>query len=322
MYTSKKIALDQVEYLKHLRRKNLEIHNDVEVINHLNCISYFRLSAYMHSFYQPNDPEKKFIAGTNFNDVIKLYLFDKNLRLLILNPIESIEIALRTQVASALAKNHGPLGYLNPNIFDSRYNHQKLIELVTRQSHLQNSGIFKKNYTTKNTKSPLQTPIWMVVELLTLKEVSTLFSNLKLSTDTEIMEAHFGWKFPLLKSWFRNVSDLRNLCAHHARVWNREFGSIPETPRKNPLNWPSIPNFISIPTKTGKSQFLNPQRRLYFQLIVIQALIKKILPINNWANNLIHLLERNHHVSISHMGFPNDWESQNFWTSPDVYRSL
>ena len=73
-----KTALDQVEYLKHLRRKNLEINNDIEVINHLNSISHFRLSAYMHTFYQPNDPEKKFIAGTNFNDVIKLYLFDKN----------------------------------------------------------------------------------------------------------------------------------------------------------------------------------------------------------------------------------------------------
>lgn len=108
----------------------------------------------MHSFYQPNDPEKKFIAGTNFNDVIKLYLFDKNLRLLILNPIESIEIALRTQVASALAKNHRPLGYLNPNIFDSRYNHQKLIELVTRQSHLQNSDIFKKTIQPKILKAP------------------------------------------------------------------------------------------------------------------------------------------------------------------------
>jgi abortive infection bacteriophage resistance protein len=74
--------------------------------------------------------------------------------------------------------------------------------------------------------------------------------------------------------------------------------------------------------KTSKSQFLNPQRRLYFQLIVIQALIKKILPINNWANNLIHLLERNHHVSKLHMGFPNDWESQKFWVSPNVYQSL
>jgi abortive infection bacteriophage resistance protein len=173
LITFKKTALDQVEYLKHLRRKNLEINNDIEVINHLNSISHFRLSADMHTFYQPNDPEKKFIAGTNFNDVIKLYLFDKNLRLLILNPIESIEIALRTQVANALAKNHGPLGYLNPKVFDSRYNHQKLIELVTRQSYLQNSDIFKKNYTTNNPKNPLQTTIWMAVEFLTFKEIST-----------------------------------------------------------------------------------------------------------------------------------------------------
>ena len=63
----------------------------------------------------------------------------------------------------------------------------------------------------------------MAVEFLTFKEISTLFSNLKLSSDTQIMEAHFGWKFPLLKSWFRNVSDLRNLCAHHSRVWNRDL---------------------------------------------------------------------------------------------------
>ena len=65
----------------------------------------------------------------------------------------------------------------------------------------------------------------MAVELLTSKEVSILFANLRRPADTQRVEDHFGWKYPPLKSWFCALSDPRNHCCHHSRVWNREFGS-------------------------------------------------------------------------------------------------
>jgi hypothetical protein len=85
----------------------------------------------------------------------------------------------------------------------------------------------------------------MAVELLTFKEVSTLFAKLRLPKDTQRIEAHFGWRFTLLKSWFRSLSDLRNLCAHHSRVWNRDFGSRPEMPKRPPSHWPTVPDSIA-----------------------------------------------------------------------------
>ena len=108
------------------------------------------------------------------------------------------------------------------------------------------------------------------------------------------------------------MSDLRNLCAHHARVWNREFGSCPELPKRPPKNWLSFPSSIPVGSKTT-NQFINPQRRLYLQIIVIESMLRIIIPDNCWASRLINLLDRNPSVSRPHMGFPENWDSEPFW---------
>jgi abortive infection bacteriophage resistance protein len=311
--TFDKPALTHIEHIERLRNRKLLISDDDEVVDYLSNISYFRLSAYTRPFYLPNIDEHTFIFGTAFSDVIDLYLFDKELRLLLLDAIERIEVALRTQVANTLANHYGPHGYLDPNIFDNRYDHPKLLELIASQSKGRDLEAFISHYKTKYTGAPEHPPIWMAVELLTFKEISTLFSNLKLPRDTQAIETHFGWKFTLLKSWFRSMSDLRNLCAHHSRVWNREFGSIPEAPKRPPKNWPSISASISINSKNSAPKFLNPQRRLYFQLIVIQCLMNRVSPSSQWAKNLEQLFDKNPKVSKVHMGIPTNWKEQEFW---------
>lgn len=137
--------------------------------------------------------------------------------------------------------------------------------------------------------------------------------HLRLARDTQRIEAHFGWKFRLLTSWFRSLSDLRNLCAHHARVWNREFGSRPEMPRKVPADWPSVPDAIATGAHQDPGQTLAPRRRLYLQLVVIESLMRVVCPESGWAERLLHLLARYPHISRPHMGFPPGWENETFW---------
>jgi len=153
----------------------------------------------------------------------------------------------------------------------------------------------------------------MAVELLTFKEVSFLLSNLRHEADTKRIELHFGWKFPVLKSWFRSLSDLRNLCAHHMRIWNREFGSRPEIPKKHPQDWPVPPQALPTGSHLHPEQTLNPQRRLYMQLVVIESLLRVVNPGSGWAERLVRLLDRHPQFSRPHMGFPPDWEKEPFW---------
>jgi abortive infection bacteriophage resistance protein len=305
-------SIDQ--HLDTLRQRGLAIHDEARARHYLGNISYYRLSAYTRPFYQPEHSEHAFLQNTCFDDVLHLYLFDRELRLLLLDAIERQEVALRAQLSNTLAEHHGPHGYLDATLFDTRYDHGWLIKkLGNDETKAREVESFLAHYRSKYTDAPSQPPIWMAVELLTFKEVSTLFANLRQPGDTQRIETHFGWKFPLLKSWFRSLSDLRNICAHHARVWNREFGSRPEMPRKIPANWPRIPESITTGAHQHPTQTLNPRRRLYLQVVVIESLMQVICLESRWAQRLVRLLDRYPEVSRPHMGFPAHWDQECFW---------
>lgn len=301
------------EQLATLRERGLIIDDEDRARHYLSNVSYFRLSAYTRPFYQPGLPEHRFLGNTRFDDVLQLYVFDRELRLLLLDAIERIEVALRAQLGNTLAEHHGPHGYLDAAIFDTRYGHDWLVDKLQRAGQARELETFLAHYRRKYHSAPEQPPIWMAVELLTFKEVSTLFAHLRLPKDTQRIERHFGLKMPVLRSWFRSLSDLRNTCAHHGRVWNREFGSRSVMPRKAPAGWPSVPESIATGSQQNPQQRLNPRRRLYLQLVVIETLMRVVSPTSQWAERLVVLLEQCPQVSRPHMGFPADWEGELFW---------
>jgi len=301
------------EQVATLRGRGLAIPDEARARHYLANISYFRLSAYTRPFYQPGCQEHYFLDGTSFEDVLRLYVFDRELRLLLLDAIERLEVALRAQLTNTLAEHHGPHGYLNPAIFDTRYNHGWLLEKLENAAKGREIETFLAHYRKKYRSAPTQPPIWMAVELLTFKEVSTLMAKLRLPKDTQRIEQHFGWKMPVLRSWFRSLSDLRNICAHHGRVWNREFGSRPEMPRKIPASWPGIPNSIETGSHEHPGQRLDPRRRLYLQLVVIESLMQVVSPTSQWAERLVTLLDHYPQVSRPHMGFTGYWDTESFW---------
>ncbi len=310
-----KAAYTLEQHLSLLRQRGLEIPDEARARHYLANIGYYRLSAYTRACYQPGLDEHRFLPGTDFEVVLNLYIFDRELRLLLLDAIERIEVALRAQLANTLAEHHGPHGYLDPALFDTRYRHDWLIDKLNREAQSRQVETFLAHYRRKYTAAPPQPPIWMAVELLSFKEVSTLFANLRHPQDRQRIETHFGWKFPLLRSWFRSLSDLRNLCAHHARVWNREFGSRPEMPRKVTRPWPGIPAAIPSGAHDHPQQRIDPRRRLYAQLAVIETLMQVACPESRWAERLAQLLQRHPAPSRPHMGFPRGWEAVPFWQS-------
>lgn len=301
------------EQLNTLRERGLHIPDEARARRYLANISYFRLSAYTRPFYLPGVDEHRFIDGTSFDDVLNLYVFDRELRLLLLDAIERLEVALRAQVTNTLAEHYGPHGYLDAGIFHTRYNHDWLLGKLEDASDAREVEPFLAHYRQKYPAAPKQPPIWMAVELLTFKEVSTLLAHLRQARDTQRIERHFGWKFAVLRSWFRSLSDLRNTCAHHGRVWNREFGSRPEIPKRITSAWPTVPELIPTGATANVDQRLDPRRRLYLQLAVIETLMQVVSPSSLWSARLVALLDRYPQVSRPHMGFPEDWEHDPFW---------
>lgn len=94
----------------------------------LSQVNYYRLSGYWYSFrimLLDNLRSDDFIEGTKFDDVINIYLFDKQLRLLCLQALENIEMSLRTNIAHMLGRI-SPTAHLNPDNFNQRFIESKV----------------------------------------------------------------------------------------------------------------------------------------------------------------------------------------------------
>jgi abortive infection bacteriophage resistance protein len=92
-----------------LRRRGLVIADTAVAEHWLEHTNYYRLRGYWLPFEDtPAGGEHKFRQGTTFEDVTSLYVFDRHLRLLVLDLIERIEVSVRTQWAHQLGMRHVP----------------------------------------------------------------------------------------------------------------------------------------------------------------------------------------------------------------------
>lgn len=82
---------------------------------------------------------------------------------------------------------------------------------------------FIKHYNSKYNDPPMP-PSWMALEVVSFTTLSRLFQSLKLDNRKEDITEQFGLKkVAILENWLHAISNLRNCCAHHSRVWNRRF---------------------------------------------------------------------------------------------------
>jgi len=290
------------------RNRGLTINDESRAFRYLSVISYYRLSAYCLPF-QVAGSAHHFIPNVAFDDILGLYVFDREIRLLILDAIERIEVAFRARMTQVLSEHHGSHAYTDASVFNDSYDHDWLVNQVRSKCHDRNAELFIKHYCSKY-GDPKLPPIWMVMEILTFKEVSVLFSQLRLKADKQEISLFFGIPDIVLRSWFRALSDLRNICAHHSRTWNREFGSRPCLLKKTPSAWPQL----TLLEQTG----IDPTRRIYYFLVVIECLLKRINPGSTWNQRLFDLLKKYPQVSKEHMGIPASWYKEPFWQIPNM----
>jgi abortive infection bacteriophage resistance protein len=103
-----------------------------------------------------------------------------------------------------------------------------------------------------------------------------------------------GLPDPALKSWCLSVSYLRNLCAHHSRIWNRTYTLKPFITRQ-------------------QERDLTPNDRTYAQAVTLRTLLKLCSGPSEWAERLKCLLAEHPNVPASAMGFPMGWMDRPFW---------
>ena len=220
------------EQLVLLKERELKISNDSFALSKLKRINYYRLSAYFLPFQYPKNSDKKdiFFENTTFEKIIQLYYFDCELRKIVFEAIEIIEIYFRTQITYHHALKYGAFGYLKKENFETSQEFYDKIMINLKDETKRSEESFIKHF--KDEYNTTDLPMWAVVEVISFGTISKLYSILKTQEQEAVISELKEINKKVFKNWLHGLSVIRNICAHHSRLWNKTLGVKFEIPRK------------------------------------------------------------------------------------------
>jgi abortive infection bacteriophage resistance protein len=130
-----------------------------------------------------------------------------------------------------------------------------------------------------------------------------LIARLRMGVRTRMkkdISRHYGVTVPVLGSWLKTLNQVRNICAHHARLWNRVFGVQAVIPDN--VTHPDWHQPVAI---SGD--------RMFGVSTVLYYLLKQVAPQSAWKTRFTNLLNDYPDVPMRFMGFPDNWKESPLW---------
>jgi abortive infection bacteriophage resistance protein len=278
------------EQLNLLKQRGLIIPKEVKALHLLENISYYRLSGY----WFPLLADKKahiFKPNSSFDAAFNLYCFDRELRQLVLAEIEKIEVAVRAKMSYILStKDNNPFWFQDASIFSNPVKHANSLTKIGEEFARSDEEFIKSFREKYSNATP---PSWITLEITSFGTLSLLFKNLKPGKEKRDIANYFGLADTVFETWIHSLVYLRNVCAHHTRLWNRAMSIQPQ---KQWLTNKTIPN-----------------NRTYFILSMVSYLLQTINPNHQFINRFLALLAKYPNVDPKALGFPNGWEAEPLW---------
>lgn len=310
------------EQLALLKSRGLTISDDAAALSQLERIGYYRLSAYWYPFrvFQVSlDPvtnklkqtrTDQFAPHTQLLDAVNLYLFDKKLRLLVQDALERIEIALRVDIAYLLSEQdafaHLHAVNLHPTFStktqkpSGKSSHAEWVEKYQQLVHRSKEDFVRHHKAHHDGKMP----IWVAIEVWDFGLMSKMFAMMKVHDQEKISRKYGVPDWQAFQSWLRSLNYLRNLAAHHSRLWNRNVIDQPKLPAKGSINW--CDDFA------GKAELI---AKPFLLLAICRHLTLRICPGTQWHNRVKALLLTfpaqfaDQKRSIQDIGVTEEWET-------------
>ena len=292
-----KPALTIQDQAKLLYSRNLSGIKDDDLQKELERTSYYRISGYSFP-YQDKQNNDQFIVKNAWKYIKSDYELDASLRHLLFEVIGLIEITLRTQLIYQMSIVHGANWYSNTNLFrDSSKlttDHNDLLKNWNRSSDLFVNH-YKNTYDTN--KEP---PAWMIFETTTFGSLSRYFENIKLKDAGKNAICNY-WHitdrkdYPIFSNWLKNVNTIRNICAHHSRLFSRVF------PYKA----------MPLTNCNDKSFVMNWQNntKVYASICIIKNMLSICAPDYKFERKLKTVLRHATPKQLAVMGFPKKWKN-------------
>lgn len=311
-YSKDALSLDAL--VERLSDRGLKITDRTRTARYLRHIGYFRLSPYTIPFQQ-GGPDHLFRDGVTFDDVLDLYVFDRLLRLLVMDALERVEVAVRAALTDHMSTIYDdPHWYTDAAHFRNQYKHAKLLQIVRKtcedrlrgtpdngEDSLVHRSALEHYLTTYG--APELPPSWLMLETLTIGQVESTIGNLRRRSDRTAVAKSIGVNEPVLASWMRTYVRVRNVCAHHGRLWNVGLGVYPAIPTSSAISW--LRGTDALPERSEK--------RLYPVLVSLQSVLDTISPRSSWARRLHALLSDRPQMNLVGIGVPEDWTDDEFW---------
>ena len=299
-----KPAFTKEQQLQQLKDRGLHFSNDAIALKYLSHISYYRLGEYWYVMQE--DKEKHiFKVDSKFDDVVALYNFDAELRLLMFGVIEKIEISLRTKLIYHLSHEFDPWWFQNFELFsDSRALVKTLFNLEEEISRTKDKTI--KNHLKKHKDDQRFPPSWKSLEHTSFGSLSKLYGNLKntIKSKDTIAEEFGAVNHTYLPSWLQSIAQIRNFCAHHSRLWNRNLPGTVKLLPKPPNPW--IRDLDNVPKQHEFS-------KLFVHLCLMKYLLDTVQPNNNFGEKLVELFTKFPNVDPDALGMKPDWKQEPLW---------
>ncbi|MFD2887191.1 Abi family protein [Chitinophaga cymbidii] len=268
-----------------------------DVVEHwLSHISYFRLNGYANKLRNPETGD--FLPGCTFEQITRLYLFDKHLKLVLFDAIETIEVAFRTLISNQMSSVYGAHWYLNRERFLPTFRFDDFIAYLQR-SMINSEDPAIKRYR-KNSNDLPTLPSWIVMELLPFGSISRIFEYLSARDVKHHICSRYNLPDNILVNWLHCFSQLRNRCAHHGQIIYRSTAKTIVVPTGNRYRF------------LAETEGLDGSK-LYSTLCCIQYLVEKIEPSSSFKRMLLQLVEDNPEIDYGYMGFPPNWRLEQIW---------
>lgn len=321
------------DQLAQLRQRGMVIDDETRARTYLERIGYYRLSGYWFAFRERSEaccvwsaaeagkskkdkrverlPLDQFKPGASFQNAVDLYVFDKKLRLLAMDALERIEIALRVDLSHRLGERDR-FAYLRADLFHPTFS--QLLEpssgLTKHHDWLSKQAALilrsKEEFIRHNReKYGLPLAIWVACEVWDFGSMSKLFGGMQEADQDRIAQRYGISNGRVFASWLRSLNYLRNVCAHHCRLWNRNMSEQPK-----------LPPLAELPALQGFHGNSHRLARPFLPLCMAQHLMQHINPSSSWGQRLRDLLlkgfpDLNHlGLNLGGMGVDEDWEQR------------
>jgi abortive infection bacteriophage resistance protein len=289
-----KPALSITQQIRLLQTRGMVIGSVKQVKTFLTTCNFYRFAGFARYFLtNQNTRPQQYRLGTRFEDVVNSIDFDRALRLLVMDAVERLEIAVRSAITSkgAVFYRSGHW-YLDPFKFKSFSHHSSFVSNQAKDFE-RSKETFAIHY--KQTYSePDIPPAWVIAEITSLGKWSHLYKNLKSRKLRNQIAKIFATDHIRLEKNLHVLSYLRNLAAHHSRIWNRTFTIKP-----------TLSQYGAVIPAIGDSRFAA-------QAGMIWVMLRAIEPKSRFTKDLRDLINR-YRIAASDMGFPTNWDANPFW---------